>query len=144
MPSPGWTAVDKNADSVFSPTTRELGGGKLFLAAKGHKFLLTSEDLGGIHSIGAPIQTYPLYENGFRAARKQSPEENAVESSQLYAEFAQVASRNPMAWNYGKEPATAELIRTVTKRNRLICLPYKVMWPQNASLILKEFRSSFN
>jgi hypothetical protein len=144
IPPPGWTPVDKNADSVFSPTTRELGGGKLFLAAKGHKFLLSTEDLGGIHSIGAPIQTYPLYENGFRAARRQSPEENAVESSQLYAEFAQVASRNPMAWNYGKEPATPKLIRTVTKRNRMICLPCKAMRSQNSSHMLRECRSSFN
>jgi hypothetical protein len=83
--------------------------------------------LGGIHSIGAPIQTYPLYENGFRAARRQSLEENAMESSKLYAEFARVASRNPMAWNYGKEPATPESIRTVTKKNRLICIPCKTV-----------------
>ena len=85
--------------------------------------LLRVKDLGGKHSIGAPIQVYPLYENAFRAARKQSIAENAIESSKLYEDFARIASQNPMAWFYGKEPATAESIRTVTQRNRMICFP---------------------
>jgi hypothetical protein len=41
----------------------------------------------------------------------------------MYAEFARVAERNPMAWNYGKRAATEEEIRTLTKRNRMICFP---------------------
>jgi hypothetical protein len=82
-------------------------------------------DLGGAHSIGAPIQVYPLYENAFRAHRGQSVEENMKESSELYAKFAQVAAQNPKAWFYGKEPATAEIISTITKKNRWICSPCK-------------------
>ncbi|KAF2673609.1 hypothetical protein BT63DRAFT_421745 [Microthyrium microscopicum] len=110
LPPPGWTPVDKNVDSVFSPTTRELGG-----------------DLGGIHSIGAPIQVYPLYENAFRAARNQSIQENNDESAQLYADFAEVASQNPMAWSYGKPPSTKIEIGTVSKKNRNICFPYPLL-----------------
>ena len=81
-----------------------------------------SVDLGALHSIGAPIHIYPLYENGFRAHRKQSVEQNHQESAQLYAEFAEVAEHNRYAWNSGKSE-TAESIGTVTKRNRMICFP---------------------
>jgi hypothetical protein len=80
-------------------------------------------DLGGIHSIGAPIQVYPLYEHAFRAARKQLPKDNNEESARLYAEFAKVASKNPMAWSYGQPPSTEKFIGTVSKKNRMICSP---------------------
>jgi len=84
-------------------------------------------DLGGIHSIGAPIQVYPLYENAYRAAMKQSIEENTRESANLYGDFAKVASQNPMAWTYGNTPASAGFIGTVSKENRMICFPCKLL-----------------
>jgi hypothetical protein len=80
-------------------------------------------DLGDIHGIGAPIHVYPLYENGFRAHRKQSREQNNSESAVLYAEFAKVAERQPYSWNYGEPVATADFIGTVSKTNRMICFP---------------------
>ncbi|KAL1982976.1 hypothetical protein VTN96DRAFT_591 [Rasamsonia emersonii] len=110
LPPPGWTAPDKRVESVFSPSTLALG-----------------EDLGGIHSIGAPIHVYPLYENAFRAYRGQSIRENNAESARLYAQFSQVASQNPYSWNYGKPADTAESIGTVSKRNRMICFPYPLL-----------------
>ena len=55
LPPPGWTKTKQGVDAVFSPTGRDLG-----------------KDLGAVHSIGAPIQVYPLFENGFRAHRHQS------------------------------------------------------------------------
>jgi len=82
-------------------------------------------DTGAIHSIGAPIHVYPLFENGFRAYRGQSIRENNTESAELYAEFAKVAEKNPLAWNYGHQAETVESIGTVTKRNRMICFPCK-------------------
>jgi hypothetical protein len=100
--------ITKNVASVFSPTTRELGG-----------------DLGGTHSIGAPIQVYPLYENGYRAAKGQSIEENAEESAKLYADFAKIAAGNPMAWTYGQLPVSENDIKTISKKNRMICSPCK-------------------
>ncbi|KAK2614668.1 hypothetical protein N8I77_001474 [Diaporthe amygdali] len=100
---PGWTKPATSVDEVFSPSTMDLG-----------------EDIGGIHSIGAPIHIYPLYENGFRAHRGQTMKENNDESAALYAEFAQVAARNQYSWNYGKSPATKEEIGVVSKRNRMI------------------------
>ena len=110
MPPPGWTTPEQSVTSVFSPTAREL-----------------APSLGAIHSIGAPIHVYPLFENGFRAHRGQSIQQNNQESAQLYAEFAQVASQNPYAWNYGKPAETESSIGTVTKRNRMICFPYPLL-----------------
>jgi hypothetical protein len=83
-------------------------------------------DLGAVHNIGAPIHVYPLYENGFRAHRGQSLEENNQESAELYAEFAQVAESNPLAWNHGSPADTADKIGTITAKNRMICLPCKI------------------
>lgn len=77
-----------------------------------------------MHSIGAPIHIYPLYENAFRAHRHQTLPDNNEESSILYASFADVASKNPYSWNHGKPAATKQDIGAVSKKNRLICSPY--------------------
>jgi len=111
LPPPGWTNIGTKVDSVFSPTTRSLGG----------------ESIGAAHSIGAPIQVYPLYENSFRAHRRQGVEDNHAESARLYADFAQVAAQHEYAWSRGKQPETASSIATITKRNRMICHPYPLL-----------------
>lgn len=82
-------------------------------------------DIGGLHSVGAPIHIYPLYENGFRAHRGQSIKNNHEESSALYANFSKVATSNPYSWNYGNEVETSQSIGTVSKKNRMICFPCK-------------------
>ncbi|KAL2415585.1 hypothetical protein ABEF95_014121 [Exophiala dermatitidis] len=110
MPPPGWTKTKESVHSVFSATTRDRG-----------------KNLGATYNIGAPIQIYPLFENGFRAHRGQSIAENHDESAQLYAEFAKVAERNPLAWSYGKPAKTKDEIATVTERNRMICFPYPLL-----------------
>jgi hypothetical protein len=74
--------------------------------------------------IGNPVQVYPLYENSLRAHRNQSFADNDRESVQMYGEFAEVARKNPYAWNYGVA-VSEEDIGTVSKRNRMICLPCK-------------------
>jgi len=73
--------------------------------------------------VGLPIHVYPLYENGLRAHRGQSILENNKESAKLYADFAKVAEKMPLAWNYGQLAATEEFIGTVSKKNRMICFP---------------------
>jgi hypothetical protein len=88
-----------------------------------HAYYPFLTDLGTEHSIGLPIHVYPLYENGFRAHRNQSIQENNNKSARMYAQFAKVAEKNPFAWNYGKPAATKETIRTVSKENRMICYP---------------------
>ncbi|KAK6359269.1 hypothetical protein TWF696_000432 [Orbilia brochopaga] len=109
MPPPGWTKPRESVASVFSPTTRDLGS-----------------DIGALHDIGAPIHIYPLYENGFRAHRGQTIADNNRESARLYANFAQVAAKNPYAWNNGR-PATENTIATVGGKNRMICFPYPLL-----------------
>ncbi len=85
------------------------------------------KDLGTLHFTGLPIHIYPLYENAFRAERGQSVKENNQESAELYADFAKVAQKNPLAWNYGQPAATKEIIGTITKKNRMICFPCKIL-----------------
>ena len=79
--------------------------------------------IGATHSIGLPVHVYALYENGFRAHRQQSIEQNDKESAQMYAEFATIAEQNEFAWNYGQKAPSSEVIATVTEKNRMICFP---------------------
>lgn len=102
---PDWTPPSQPVEQVFSPTQREL-----------------PKDVGGRHAFGAPVQIYPLYENGFRAHRGQSIADNHHESTKLYAQFSEVASRHPYAWNYPRYD-NEETIGTVSKKNRMICFP---------------------
>lgn len=79
--------------------------------------------------MGAPIQVYPLYENGFRAHRGQSASGNNSESAQLYANFSKVASKHPFAWSYGKPPLGTDAIGNVSEANRMICYPCMLAFP---------------
>ncbi|KAL8820102.1 MAG: hypothetical protein Q9191_007585 [Dirinaria sp. TL-2023a] len=84
-------------------------------------------DIGAAHSIGLPIHVYPLYENAFRAHRKQTIEQNHMESARLYADFAKIAKRNEYAWSSGQAAASENEIATVTTKNRMICFPYPLL-----------------
>jgi hypothetical protein len=106
MPPPNWTPVEKPVTQVFAPSISEM--------AKG---------IGAKHTIGAPIQVYPLFENGLRAQRGQSLEDNNTESAKLYAEFAQVANKNPLAWSFPRTAETEDTIGRISSKNRMICSP---------------------
>ncbi|KAK5175147.1 uncharacterized protein LTR77_000284 [Saxophila tyrrhenica] len=127
LPPPGWTKLSEDVNSVFSPSTREL----LPSGLPGKWTPPTSDSdlpgLGARHGIGNPIQVYPLYENSFRARRRQSIADNHRESAQMYAEFASVAEQNQYAWSYWSPAETEESIGTVSKKNRMICLPYPLL-----------------
>lgn len=97
-----------------------------YLRLKHHIYDLAS-DIGGMHSIGAPIHIYPLYEAAFRAQRQQSLRENNEESAALYAAFAKVAAENPYSWNFGKPALKKEDIGSVSRKNRMICTPYPLL-----------------
>lgn len=81
-----------------------------------------TEDLGATHSIGNPIQVYPLYENALRAHQNQSIAENHAESVAMYKEFADVAEHHDYAWTSGQHLEEAD-IGIISKRNRMICFP---------------------
>ncbi|KAH6662782.1 hypothetical protein B0J14DRAFT_610177 [Halenospora varia] len=110
LPPPGWTLPDKNARTVTLSDVTRYG-----------------ENLGTIHRIGLPIHVYPLYEAGFRAHRNQTIQDNNTESSKLYADFAKVAEKSSLAWNYEQPAASAEFIGTVSEKNRMICTPYPLL-----------------
>lgn len=141
LPPPGWTPLSEEVNTVFSPTTRELKPSALPGKWTPPRSGSNKIDLGATHSIGNPIQAYPLFENSFRAHRNQSYAENDAESAEMYAEFAKVAEKNPYAWSYGSPAETKESISKVTKRNRMICLPCKyciVMPPCELILMSKD------
>jgi hypothetical protein len=79
--------------------------------------------IGTRHSVGLPMQVYPLYENGFRARRAQTLKENTEESASLYAEFDKIATQNPFSWNYGHNPKSPEEIGTPSEKNRKVSVP---------------------
>ena len=125
LPPPGWTPLAEEVNSVFSPTTRELKPSALPGKWTPPHSDSNIPDLGATHSIGNPVQVYPLFENSFRAHRNQSIADNYKESAQMYAEFAKVAEGNKYAWSYGSQAETEESIARVTRRNRMICFPCK-------------------
>jgi hypothetical protein len=89
------------------------------------------KDYGAKHDMGRPIQLYPLYENGLRAHRNQSIQDNHAESARMYAEFAKVAEKNQYAWNYSAPAQTEQSIKTVSDKNRMICFPCKCLGRQD-------------
>ncbi|KAG8670488.1 hypothetical protein FPOAC2_09846 [Fusarium poae] len=109
LPPPGWTAVDPNAKR-YSPGDTSLKQGA-----------------GATHSIGNPIQVYPLYENAYRKQNQQSYVENHNESAELYSQFDKIACQHPNSWRAGETPRSLEDIKTVSKRNRMICTPYPLL-----------------
>lgn len=127
IPPPGWTQVDVKVETVFSATSssRERQHGRIYVsemvAVANHQ--LTKQGIGKPHEIGAPVQVYPLFENGFRADAKQSMLENHRQSGQMYAAFAEIASRNEFAWNYGKDVPKDNEISAISEKNRLIYFP---------------------
>ena len=123
LPPPGWTRLEEDVNSIFSPTTRELKPGALPGAWTAAASNSVNADLGSKHGIGNPIHIYPLYENAYRAHKGQSIEQNNGESAQMYAEFAKVAEGNEYAWSYGSPAETRETIGTPSKKNRMICFP---------------------
>ena len=75
-----------------------------------------------LHGLGAPINTYPLFENALRARDKRSLAEHQRRMGELMAPFTRVAAANPEAWF--PIARTAEELITVNERNRMIGYPY--------------------
>lgn len=79
-----------------------------------------------------PAQIYPLYEMATQAAWQQTPAEAQAESAALWAQYAQIAARNPNAW-IANAPDTAS-IATVSDQNRLINWPYPKLMTANPNV----------
>jgi len=69
-----------------------------------------------------PVHVFSLFENALRHRLGETPAENRLRVSELWARFAGVAARNPHAWI--TQAPTAEAIRTPGPDNRMIAFPY--------------------
>ncbi|KAI7759141.1 hypothetical protein LZL87_013346 [Fusarium oxysporum] len=105
LPPPGWTEMSPDA-KLYGPSDPAL-----------------LKDVGASHSIGMPIQVYPLYENAYRKHNQQTFHENHNESAALYAEFDKIACQHPISWRASETPRDIDAIKTITKQNRMICTP---------------------
>ncbi|MFC4293835.1 acetyl-CoA acetyltransferase [Novosphingobium tardum] len=84
------------------------------------------------YGLSAPVDVYPLYENGCRAAWGQSLEQAQAESGTIWALMSQVADRVPAAWIH--KPVTAEEVIEPTAANRPIAHPYTKFMVANSSV----------
>ncbi|KAF7562876.1 hypothetical protein G7046_g1224 [Stylonectria norvegica] len=109
-PPEGWTKPDPTVKPISLSDLSFLG-----------------QNVASRHFLGLPIHVYPLYENGLRAHTQQTQHENERESADLYAAFDRVACQHSYSWRFGETPRDASSIRTVTKKNRMICTPYPLL-----------------
>ncbi|MBV9509117.1 MAG: acetyl-CoA acetyltransferase [Caulobacteraceae bacterium] len=86
----------------------------------------------GRYGLTAPVDIYPLYENGGRAAYGQTLAQAQAESGEIWSRFSQVAVENPGAWI--KQPRTPEDIVQSSPDNRPISFPYNKLMVANSSV----------
>lgn len=84
------------------------------------------------YGLVAPVDVYPLYENGLRAATGQSLAEAQAESGMIWSLFSEVAAANQHAWI--RRPASAEEILTPSAGNRPLAWPYTKLTVANSSV----------
>lgn len=82
--------------------------------------------------ISRAVQVYPMYDNAIRYQRGESLDEHLVRVSELWSRFNDVAQDNPNAWV--RRDMSAEEIRTPSRQNRQISLPYTKFMNANLSV----------
>ena len=76
-----------------------------------------------------PVQVYPMFETAIRAAAGRGVDDHQIRISELWARFSEVAANNPNAWT--PKAFSAEEVRTVGPRNRMVGLPYPKLMNSN-------------
>ena len=76
-----------------------------------------------------PVQIYPMFETAIRAKANRSIAEHDQLISELWSGLSGVAAANPNAWS--QTSLSAEQIRTVTPKNRMIGSPYRKVMNSN-------------
>jgi acetyl-CoA C-acetyltransferase len=74
------------------------------------------------HNLRAAYTVYPLFENAIRGARGRNVCEHMKSMARLFARFAEVAARNPLATR--RAGYSAERLAKVDRENRWIGFPY--------------------
>ena len=88
-----------------------------------------SNDAEIARKIVLPIQIYPMFESAIRARAGRDIDEHEQLISDLWSRFSNVAATNEFAWR--NTSLTAEQIRNVTPKNRMIGLPYRKVMNSN-------------
>ena len=76
-----------------------------------------------------PVQIYPMFESAIRAKANRTLDEHDQLISELWSRFSGVAATNPNAWS--QVALSAEEIRIVTPKNRIIGSPYRKVMNSN-------------
>ncbi|MBV9331211.1 MAG: acetyl-CoA acetyltransferase [Alphaproteobacteria bacterium] len=74
------------------------------------------------HGLAFPVNTYPLFENAIRGAKKRTPEEHLKWLGEFFSPFTKVAAENPHAWF--PTFRSPEEISTPSDKNRFVGFPY--------------------
>ena len=82
--------------------------------------------------IERPIQFYPMFEIALRHRNGESVNDHLARVSELWANFNDVATRNPNAWIQNR--IDAETIRTPSPSNRPVSFPYTKLMNSNNSV----------
>ena len=88
-----------------------------------------SNDAEIARKIVLPIQIYPMFETAIRAEARHDINQHEQLISELWSRFSNVASTNNFAWS--NTALTAEQVRKVTPKNRMIGLPYRKVMNSN-------------
>ncbi|MFM7492852.1 MAG: hypothetical protein ACKO2A_02965, partial [Acidimicrobiaceae bacterium] len=88
-----------------------------------------SNDVEIARKIVLPIQIYPMFESAIRAKAGRDINQHEQRISELWSRFSNVATTNEFAWS--NTALSAEQIRTVTPKNRMIGLPYRKVMNSN-------------
>ncbi|MDF2233674.1 hypothetical protein P2H44_14025 [Albimonas sp. CAU 1670] len=84
------------------------------------------------YGLTAPVDVYPLYENGCRAAWGQTLAEGQAESAEIWSLMSKVAAENPDAWL--RKPLEPADILSPEGGNRPIAFPYSKLMVANGSV----------
>jgi len=79
-------------------------------------------DYENAHGLFLPSNTYPLFENAFRARRGLSIREHNLAIGKMFSAFTEVAARNPFSW-FPVVRSAQELV-TPSDTNRWVAFPY--------------------
>jgi acetyl-CoA C-acetyltransferase len=94
----------------------------------GHRYGFSEHE--ALHGMRAALNMYALFENAIRGSRGIAMDLHARSMGRLFARFAAVAARNPLATRGA--PRTAEEIATISEQNPIIVFPYTKLMASNA------------
>jgi acetyl-CoA C-acetyltransferase len=91
-----------------------------------------AQSLKSKYGLETPVDVYPLYENGCRAAWGQTLDEAQAESALIWSGLSKTAAANPDAWLHTTmEPQD---ILASTPNNRFIAFPYRKFMVANSAV----------